>query len=136
MLLLKALAADSNSRPRTSCPAGQAAVLIEMAARMYRGQAPIGALPSQHPAFLRFAKCRGVRMQHCMQNSTSTLLAKTCDLNGRSTHSTCTAKSSSTGSSSGPSTAGAAPGAPSAASNPPVTASLVGVHRPHGPRPS
>ena len=70
-LLLKALAATTSSLPRPSCPLGQLAGHKDTDARMYRGQAPIGALPSQHPAFQRFAKCRGARMQHCMQNSTS-----------------------------------------------------------------
>jgi hypothetical protein len=92
-LLLKALAATTSSWPRPSGPLGQLAGHKETAARMYRGQAPLGALPSQHPAFHCLARCRGVFMQHCMQNSTSAQLAMTCDLNSRSTNGRGTAGS-------------------------------------------
>ena len=74
-LLLKALAATTSSWLRPSCPLGQLARHKETDARMYRGQAPIGALPSQHLTFHCLAKCRGICTQHCIPQHTWLLRA-------------------------------------------------------------
>ena len=128
-LLLKALAATTSSWPRSSCPLGQLAGHKDTDARMYRGQAPIGALPSQHPAFHCLAKCRGVCMQHCMQNSTAAHLAITCDLNGLRARSRGLASGSPAGKSAAgaipKATAGSAAAAVSGSACPAASCSLV-----------
>ena len=81
-VLPKAFAAAERSRPRASCPTGQTVALVITAARMCFGQAPIGALPSQHPALQADIRYRGARMKHFMHASTSATLKHACDLNG------------------------------------------------------